>query len=61
MYFVFILHVSYSSILVGAIGLSQYYANPVQCRGSVNSGGGGGEVLAISEISRGEEFSGSRG
>ena len=60
MYFVFILHVSYSSILVEAIGFSQYYANPVQCRGSVNSGGGG-EVLAIFEISRGEEFSGSRG
>ena len=36
----FILHVSYSSILVGAVCLLQYYASPVQCRDSVNSGGG---------------------
>ena len=29
-------------MLVGAIGLSQYYASPVQCRGFRKSGGGGG-------------------
>ena len=28
----FIFHVSYSSLLVGAVGLSQYYASPVQCQ-----------------------------
>ena len=32
----------YSSILVGAVGLSQYYASPVQCRGFRQFGGGGG-------------------
>ena len=60
MKFVFILHVTYSSILVGAVGLSPYYVSPVQCRG-FRKFGRGWEVRAIFEISRGEEFSGSRG
>ena len=32
----------YSSILVGAVGLSQYYASPLQCQGFRKVGGGGG-------------------
>ena len=54
MWLVFILHVSYSSILVGAVGLSQYYASPVQCQGFRTFEGG---VGATFEISKGvEEF-----
>ena len=41
----------YSSILVGAVGLSQCYASPVQCRGFRKSGGWGGDQ-AIFEISK---------
>ena len=49
------MHVSYSSILVGAVGLSQYNA-----RDFVNLGGGGssGNFLNFKGV---EEFSGSRG
>ena len=59
------MHVSYSSILVGAVGLSLYYAGPVQCRGFRKfggGGGGGGELGQFSKFKGGvEEFSGSRG
>ena len=49
----------YSSILVGAVGLSQYYESPMQCQGFRKFGGwGGGGVRAIFDISRGvKEFS----
>ena len=52
----------YSSILVGAVGLSQYYACALCSAGvSVNSEGGG-EFGQFSKFQRGvEEFSGSRG
>ena len=43
----------YSSILVGAVQLSQYNASPVQCQDFINLGGGG--------WGRFKEFSGSRG
>ena len=52
-FFKIILHVSYSSILIGAVGLSQYYVSPVQCRDSVNSGGGGGEFGQFSKFKSG--------
>ena len=39
---VFLNFACYSFILVGAVGLSQYYASPVQCRGFRKFGGGGG-------------------
>ena len=51
----------YSSILVGTVGLSQYHASPVQCRGS-RKFGGEGEFRQFSKFQGGvEEFSGSRG
>ena len=55
----------YSSILVGAVGLSQYYASAVQCRGfrKLGGGGGGGGSGNFRNFKGGgvEEFSGSRG
>ena len=57
----------YSSILVGAVGLSQYYASPVQCRGFRKFGWGVRGVRQFSKFQGGggaalvEKFSGSRG
>ena len=42
----------YSSILVGAVVLSQCYASPVQCRGFRKSGGWG-EIRQFSKFQKG--------